>query len=221
MPTRTAGEKAKIEKRIRLERTLLPVVCVLGIAAFILISALLGKTSTQSAEPELTPAPTEDPALTAIDAVMGSFSGDMKSGGDAYMLSYRSPYDGEFGTVSTYDKQGMLCMKIVRPFFEAEPEPTEDPFSQMFEPTPVPTQGAGETEAPNESIIGISDELCSLLSFVYKPSPSDDVSGKLTSALVSIWMGEQTKASIIYGVYLLKLEYDSSDRILTVTCAPA
>lgn len=223
MPTRTAGEKARIEKRIRLEKTILPVVCVLGIAAFILISALLGKTGSEANDPmpEFTPAPTEDPAFTVIKAVSAKTGASYTSGTEAYTLSYKSPADGEFGTVTTFDKQGMLCMRIRRPFAQKDAEASEDPFSQMFEPTPMPTAGAGKTEDNEAELISVANEICGFLSYVYEPESSDDVSGKIVSALKNIRSGEETKANIIYGVYLLSIEYMKADGILSVTCSPA
>lgn len=44
MPTRSKAEKQRIEKRIRIEKTVVPIVSVVGIAVFIVICALLGKS---------------------------------------------------------------------------------------------------------------------------------------------------------------------------------
>ena len=60
-----------------------------------------------------------------------------------------------------------------------------------------------------------------MLKKVYQPDSSDDVSSKLVSALTLLRTGEEKKANVLFGIYVVKLEYSDSDRLLTVTCAPA
>ena len=204
---------------MRIEKTILPIVCVLGIAAFIILSSIIGKNRS-TVEPEATPEPTQDPVHAAIIAVQDEMGGTLAEGTDSSILSYQSRVDGEFGTVTVFSKQGMLCMRIVRPFEAVIKETTEDPFEDMFETGTDPTEAAGES--PDDAFLtGVAEEIGFMLFRISQPENSADFTAKLLSALRSIRTGEEKKANILFGVYMVKLEFADSDRLLTVTCAPA
>lgn len=206
---------------MRIEKAVLPIVCVLGIAAFIIVSALLGKHGNNT-EPQATPEPTEDPLHAAALSINADMGGRLAESDDSYIISYQSAFDGEFGTVTAYRKQGMPCIRVIRPFETAAPEENEDPFAGMFDVPGEPTEKAGEgaVEA-DEYAKAIAEELEPMLKKVYQPDSSDDVSSKLVSALTLLRTGEEKKANVLFGIYVVKLEYSDSDCLLTVTCAPA
>lgn len=216
MATRSKGEIAKIERRMRIERTVLPVLCVLGVAVFVVLCAVFGK-KRGGEEEEI--APTPAPYSYAILSLRDSLGGDITNGDKFTSLTYKSNSDGRYASVNAYLKSGVLCMSVTHPFEvkKAEPtaEPTEDIFGGSVSTSSVPTE-----EPEDRYLTMLADELTLCFSKVYVPSGDDDASERIGAALISLKDGAK-KANVIYGIYMLKFERLESDGLLTVTCEPA
>lgn len=197
---------------------MIPLVCVLAVAAFILLSAILGKKSGEKIEPEATPAPTEDPIVPTVEALKADLGGEFISTGSFSVLSYTSKVDGSYGTVTVYGKNEVLSIRITRSLY-AEPEPTEDPFSDMFEvvPTPIPSEKA-DSSSDTKAVAG---EICAVLEHAYPAPDKDQALRETSAALDRLLVDGAKKTSIVYGIYVVEFAYSAVDCIVTVTCEPA
>ena len=214
---RTPGEKEKTEKRIRTERILIPVLCVLAVSAFIIISAILGKDrvkESSSALPTEEPLATVSPCREIIDLAAESFRGDIKESGDSVTLTFKSSLDGGDVAVSSYMSNGEVCLRIVR---------SADPGSFKVIIEPDVTQSifvVDQTESAGETVSyqcrELSEELAALVSKLDPGMDTDELAVKLDPKLAQLMSGEQKKASIILGGRMIELEFSEADRILKV-----
>ena len=215
MSDRNSGEKAKIEKRLRLERTVIPVVCVLAVAAFIVLCAVFGKNGLTAGDAPA--APTEDPCVAAIHGLAEKLGGEYTDGKDMSSLSFKSAADGTYATVSAYCRSGVLCMQIVRTLaLPEEPEATED----MFENTDISTPDPSRTDEMTAMLEAIADEILLCLEQVETPPDAEDAGSKVLAALGQIADGGASKASFVYGIRLAEFKYSKTDKLLTVICEP-
>ena len=214
MATRTKGEREAAEKKRRIERTVIPIVCALAVAVFIVLSALFGKTRDRI-EPEPTPAPTEDPMIPTAERLKELLKGSLVSTTGFSVISYQSEEDGAFGTVTVYPKSEIVCLRITRSLY-LEPAPTQDPYADMFE-TPGKTEVPKVTGEPSDAEI-IKDELVKILTCAYGQGPE---AGESIASSVQRLLDGAKKAGAVYCIYLLEFEYSEADCILTVTCEPA
>lgn len=217
MATRTKGERSSIEKKQRIERTVIPLVCAVAVAVFILLGAVLGKKPAKI-EPEATPAPTEDPIVPTADKLAELLGGSVVSTATFSVVSYQSRADGAYGTVTVYPKSELVCLRTVRSVYRA-PEVTPDPYEDMFEST-VKTEEPEAVGDPTD-IQTAAAELLSILECAYGPSANEGAGESIASAISRLIADGAKKSSCVYGIYLLEFEYSPSDALLTLTCEPA
>lgn len=220
MPTRSKAEKKRIEKRIRIEKTLVPIVSVVGIALFIVVCALLGKNGVIGGKANETPAPTADPCFTAANALKDAIGGSVTQGDGFSSLAYESSPDGSDATVNYYMKNGVLCTKLVRKLPSVLTDPTPAPTEDMFETVPGNATEAPSTEA-DDALISTAAEILKALSLVDPGGESSLSEEDIASALKTLADGTATKTSLIFGIYVVEFKYTKADRILTVVCEPA
>lgn len=214
MATRTKGEREAAEKKRRIERTVIPIICALAIAVFIVLSALFGKARDRI-EPEPTPAPTEDPIIPTAENLKELLDGKAVTASGFSVVSYQSETDGAYGTVTVYPKNELVCLRVTRSLY-LESEPTPDPYADMFE-NPVKTEGPEVTGDASEAEV-VCDELIRILTCAYGQGP--EAGDSIVSAVRRLLDGAK-KTSAVYGIYLLEFEYSEADCILTLTCEPA
>lgn len=207
MATRTAAEKEKIEKRMRAERIIVPIVCAAAIAAFIILCAVFGKdkASGVSANASETPAPTEEPCFELIKRMAGSFNAEVIEGERSASLSFKSEVDNNFVTVKSYDKDGVVCLQIARKleFIKS--------FDGLFvEPDEVDRSAQRREE--------YAEELCSLLVFLNGSDTEPDLKNDIMTALASFQEGKASKASVVMGVYVVTMSYSKTDGMMKVVC---
>lgn len=223
MPTRNKAEKKKIEDRAKLERIIVPIIFVIGIAAFIIISAIMGKNSRliEPAVSDTTPEP--DPCAAVIAELAEEFGGSATYGDKTASLSFKSPADGAMPVVTAYMKSGVLCARITR---EAafgskkqpdDPEPTEDLFGDNSE-TVLPSGADYEEDA---AILPLAQEICRCLCCVYEPEDMESAVRKTAEILRSFSEGTAQKSNMVFGIYLVEFRYSDTDGILTAVCEPA
>lgn len=218
MPTRSPGEAAKIRKKMKLEKLLLPILSVFVVAVFIILCSLLGKTEKGS-EPSATIEPSPAPYADLIHGLAAKLGGEFTDGDKLSTLSFKSSKDGEYAAVTSYMKSGIVCMSITRPLHtdDAEPEPTEEDIFGDNDPdtTTAPSDTAMSANA------NIAEELFSCISMLPSHSESNDLTDSITKALDSFTNGSAKKANILYGIYMIKLSYSQDDELLSVVCEPA
>ncbi|MCR5808376.1 MAG: hypothetical protein K6G56_02315 [Clostridiales bacterium] len=220
MAGRTKAEKSRIEKRMRAERTVIPIVCVLAVAAFIVIAAVFGKTGSGTlakTTPEPTAEPTEYPFITIVGRMAEELEGEKVIGEDYADFSFRSPVDGSSVTAHVYLKSGLACIKTVRTLEKKSDEAVDpdDPFGDVY---------ADESEKPGESDDlenDIASELVRIVSFVYSPADGEKALHDVKDALVKIRAGELQKTDIVFGAYIMSFDYSEADKLLTVICEPS
>ena len=220
MPTRSKAEKKRIEKRIRIEKTVIPIVSVVGVALFIVVCALIGKSGLIDKTASETPAPTVDPCFEAADALKAALGGSVTQGDGFSSLSYKSTPDGSDATVNYYIKNGVLCMKLVRKLPSVLTDPTPEPTEDMFETVPGNATEVPSTEA-EDALNAAAEEILKALSEVYEGGESSLSEEDVASAVKTLADGTTTKTSLIFGIFLVEFKYTKADRILTVVCEPA
>lgn len=220
MPTRSKAEKQRIEKRIRIEKTVVPIVSVVGIAVFIVICALLGKSGALVKTTGETPSPTTDPCAEAAAKLKTVLGGSVTTGDGFSSLSYKCAPDQTDATVNYYLKNGVLCMKMVRKLPSVLTDPTPAPTEDIFEDT-----SSLGTESPDDgsdkAVETVSGEIVSALQLVSEQGENPNTASGVFDALKLIIDGTASKASLIYGIYIVELKYSKADKILTVVCEPA
>ena len=222
---RTAAEKAKIEKRVRIEKTLIPIICVLGLAVFIVMSALMGKNAVQSSELSGTPSPTEDPCYPLIRSMAKDLDGTVTEGDGFAAVSYPCSLDGKDVVVSAYTKKGVLCMQLTGCFplshkeeETAAPSQTQSMF--VIDNTPAPSQTTAATAAPSFDDADYDKEILKCLSYLSEPKDRESSLKQIKSALNVLASGKAKKSSCIYGIYLVEFSWSEADSILKMICEP-
>ena len=218
---RTPGEKEKVEKRIRIEKAVIPIVCVIAVSAFILISAVLGKNrvkDTSAPQTTETPAPTVSPCSELIESLYKRFNGEINEGTDSASLFFKSPTDGADVTVIAYLSSGETCLRIVR---------NADAGRYAVITTPDVTESifiVDRTEQPEAEISydcsALAGELSDIISALTLDGDSAELRKSLDEKLVMLLSGGAKKASVICGARMIELEYNASDGILKVTVEP-
>lgn len=217
MTARTQAEKARIEKRIRIERTVIPVVCVIAVAVFVVLCAVFGK---KHAPDEAEALPSQAPFETVIAALQKELGGEITGGDGMASLSYKSSADDRYAAVSAYMKSGVLCLSVTHPFESAKVKPTPEPTEDIFGFT-SPTATAKATDAPDTYVLALTEELVKCFSKVHLPLYDDNVSERIFEALSTLRRGEVKKTNVIFGVYMLKFNYSDDDGLLYAVCEPA
>lgn len=195
----------------------MPIVCVIGIAVFVVLCAVFGRN--KGAEPEEA-SPTEAPFFEVVEALQKKFGGDITRGDNFSSLSYRSESDGKFATANAYLKSGVICMSLTHPFESVKVKTTPEPTEDIFGNTPKPTEQVN-TGKKDEYVEKLSDELLYCFTRLYMPPADDDAYGRIGDALTSLRSSEVKKVNVIFGIYLLKFSFSDDDGLLTVTCEPA
>lgn len=222
MPTRNKAEKKKIERRSRLERIIVPVVFVVGIAAFIAVSIIIGGKSQPIEPSSSSSTPEPDLCAAAADALSDKLGGEVTYGDKQASLSFTSSADGAKPVFTAYMKNGVLCVRITRDFaFSNEnttpkPDATEDLFGE--------TPGNASSGSDNEKNIGIASvagEICDCICCVYEPDDPTSSAARIEEILRSFADGTLKKANMVFGVYLVEFKYSETDGILSVVCEPA
>ena len=205
-----------------MEKTVIPIVCVLGLAVFIVLASVLGKKagfSTAKTTPIPTAEPTERPYITAASSMAGETSGELLEGSDFSAVTFKSSIDDEPVKVNYYLKSGVLCVKLARSFSVREKLPDETPYDDPFsDDEPIETC---EPPLDMEYLEKAADELLYCIGFAYLPSEPDTAKADIISALSIIYTDTANKAETVFGVYLLKFSYSEADKLLTVVCEPS
>ena len=227
---RNTGEKEKIEKRMRIERTVIPFISVTAIAVFIIIGATVGrKHDSKDVDLDLlnTPAPTEDPCFPLIRNMSLKLDGTYTEADGFSTLCLKSRADNADTIITSYTKSGIVCMQIIRSmgagtaaFDEPSPTPTEALFYVDRIAAPTPTQYDPVSDILS-NIGSIATELQEYLSFLYEPAESSETIKMLRRSLNTLVSGEAKKTSFVYGIYLVELSYSKNDYMLKIVCEPA
>ena len=220
---RTPAEKERLEKKQRLERTLIPVVCVIALAVFVILSAVFAKKERSASEGTAaagTAAPSEAPFAAVMDKLYAEFHGERSDTDDSSTLACKSPIDGEGMSVTVYEKGGRICMRVVRSIpagTAGAPAPayTESIFivDQMDSPS-----AASAAPAPIPDSSPVAEELVRLLGILAPTSDEGDLLETLKTKLDLLFSGGSKKASVLCGAYVIKLSYSESDSLMTVEC---
>lgn len=226
----SGGEKARIEKRMRRERIVIPIVCAAAVAAFIIVCAVLGKKDSGSgykeAETTFTPAPTEDPCFPLMRNMAQELGGSCTEGDGFASVSFVSEVDGKSVIVSSHTDSGIVCMQLARSFVPernvketSAPAATESIF--VIDMTDEPkTVGTPVPAAVEYEIEPYAEEICRCIGHLVSGGVTASVSEEIASALRSFADGSSKKASIVFGVYLLELSYSKDDSMLKMKCEP-
>lgn len=226
---RTPAEKERIEKRIRLEKTIIPILCVFALALFIILSAVFGKRSispSDQSDIEPTPAATQDPVLAAIEGLHGKLGGSISSAQDSSALSFVSPAGSKPSVITVYNKAERLCMRLTEEvgveFASAAPEVQDTESLFVIDNTEKPDKTASQTpKVSSDYVVSMTEEICGYLSFINEDAYDTGFTSTFSSKLEQLFSGNTKKASLIFGLYLVELEYSSSDGILHMRCEPA
>ena len=215
MPTRSKGEKAKIEKRIRTENTVRTVVIVFAIAVFIVLSIVFKDSKSQrTIMAEQTPAPTLEPCLRAAFDMGMYYKKSFSQGKDIYLLSFRSEADAREVTVKLYKKDGIACMKIVREITYIEVEMVQEGMFEKWHTQPIKEEESAELKA-------VSKELADCLSYLYEGQNSEGIESKVYSSILSLFSTGNTDTSFLYGTYKININIDNASVCtLTLTFEP-
>ena len=203
---------------MRIERTVLPVLCVLGVAVFVVLCAVFGKKqkgNEDSAEP------TYPPCEAVIVSLHNELGGEMTNGDGLSSLSYRSAADGKYATVTAYMRSGVLCLSVTRPFESVKPVSTPEPTEDIFGGIGAPSETAAVSEETDEYVKALFDELIKCFSKLYVPLYDDNAAERIEEALRSMRRGDAKKANVLFGIYMLKLSFSEDDGLLFAVCEPA
>lgn len=215
MPTRTGGEKAKTEKRIRSEKIIMTVVGVLALSVFLILGVISSKKSgCFDLYPEVTPNVAFDPLYDHAKEINSVYGGDLTPGDDSYLLNFKSKADGCDTAVKIYYKSGIMSIRIVRSLgiLTTTPEPT-DMFSDNENNT--------ETKRIIANRDRIAEETADLISSVYETGDRSELVRRINEMLSSFENGKTVKSSFLYGVYVVKTELDGGNGLLTIVAEPA
>ena len=205
MPTRSKGEKAKIEKRIRTENTVRTVVVVSAIAVFIVLSIVFKDSKSQrTILAEQTPAPTLEPCLRAVFDMGMHYGKSFSQGKDVYLLSFLSEADGHEVTVKLYKKDGVACMKIVREITYIEVEMVQEGIFDKWHTQPIKEEESAELKA-------VSNELADCLGYLYENQNSEGIGAKVYSSIFSLLSTGNTDTSFLYGSYKININIDNGN----------
>ena len=226
---RTPAEKEKAEKRRRLERVMIPVAAVLIIAVYIVLSAVFGKTSFNGKAADETPAPTEEPSLTAARRIAREFSGSLTEGEGGASVAFSSAVDGNDVAVSSYMNDGAVCLQLARRI------PIKSGDTPTAAPTPAATQSifvVDQTERPEDTAAPdatekpidakpYAEEIWQCLSCILPETQNKaGAVSNIEDALKLLLSGDEKKAAAVLGIYVAEFSYSSSDGILRVKCEP-
>lgn len=219
MPTRSKAEKQRIEKRLRLEKTAGPIAAVIGIAVFVAVCALLGRSGVLG-KSSGNSAIENDKCAAAAESLKNVFGGNVTIGDGFAALAYKTLPDESDATVNYYEKNGVLCMKMVRKLPSAVTDPSPKPTDDMFEDTDPDISGEQQNDSV-ELLDALSDEILYALFNLNDESGSSITKAQIAYDLNLLISGAASRSSEVYGIYLVEFKYSKADGLLTAVCEPA
>lgn len=213
MPAKKAGEIEKIRKKQRKEHIIMYSVALFLCAFFIMLSFIFGGFKEYGKiEPEVTPGPTPDPRMEVLSRLVDMLGGGITESEDGYLLTYTSKVDSTAPVVKVYLSSNIPSITSTRKLKDPEAEPTS-----MF----VEDDPKDEPVDQAELIRAIADETAACLGCLNNSEGASAALRAVSNEIVYVIEGSKDKGTAIFGVYIVSVSYDDSNRILTVKCEPA
>lgn len=182
-------------------------------AVFLVLSFIFGGFKEYGKiQPEETPAPTPDPRMEVLSRLIDMLGGGITETEDGYLLTYTSEADGTSPVIKVYMANNLPSIEATRKLKDPDAQPTS--LFVEDEPKAEPIDWPTVFKA-------VADETASCLSCLNNPDGASAALRAVSNEITGVLEGSKDKATAIFGVYIVSVEYDEVSRILTVTCEPA